>query len=623
MCGIAGWLRGPLRHLDFERLEAMNDSLIHRGPDGQGSHITESSGGYQIALGHRRLSIIDLETGAQPMQDEGGRITVVFNGEIYNFQDLREQLSDAGYPFRTSSDTEVLVNGYLHWGESLVEHLRGQFAFAIWDSVDENLFLARDRFGLKPLFLFERCGDIHFASEAKALFTLPNISPEIDLAAVQTYLRFRYVPGPNTLFKGVVKLPPGHAARWKSGVFETWQYYTPPDASARSPKPLPKDPIGGFLDILEESVRIRMVADVPYGAFLSGGIDSSAVVGLMSRHSEHPVQTFSVGFDDAEYSELGYAKQVAGIFECEHHELVVEPDDMIDHLQGLIRYRDAPVAEPSDIPIYLLAKEAGKSVKMVLTGEGADEFLGGYEKHLLEGVARWYRLLCPSPIHDWLVSPIIHSLPYGSHKAKTAISSVGLLDHKDRYPRWFGALSMRDLNRLSSLEKTRDVGDGVCFQNGAGNSLLRRLLHFDQSSWLPDNLLERGDRMSMAASIEGRLPFMDHRLAEYVSALPDNFRVRGRTTKWILRQAMQRLLPAEILNRPKVGFRVPVNDWFRGPLKDWIRELLLESGSKTTGYYHKKRLAKVIDDHTGGRHNHEKLLWTMLNLELVHREYSL
>lgn len=381
--------------------------------------------------------------------------------------------------------------------------------------------------------------------------------------------------------------------------------------------------MGVFLEKLEEAVSIRMVSDVPFGAFLSGGIDSSAVVGLMSRHSDLPVKTFSVGFDESEYSELRYAQTIAKQFHTEHHELTISQHHLMDELPALVRFRDAPVAEPSDIPIYLLSKEARKTVKMVLTGEGSDEFLGGYPKHVFERYVGFYQHI-PSILRSGLLEPLVHALPYKFRRIKTAIYNMGLEDWEERMARWFGAMSSKEREALVVFRPDN------CKQNAplsvmpsVANSPLRKILCFDQTSWLPDNLLERGDRMTMAASLEARMPFMDHKLAEFVSTLPDNMRVQGRTTKWVLREAMKRILPQEILDRPKVGFRVPVNEWFRGPMRDYLYDHLTGSSSCTSQYYNKEALDNILNDHVNGRQNHEKLLWCLLNLEIWHREYNM
>lgn len=622
MCGIAG-IAGPLTpSFDFSgTLRNMSTVISHRGPDDDGFLETVTRDNrYRIGLAHRRLSIIDLSTGHQPIGNEDGSIQIIFNGEIYNFHSLRDELIACGHRFATASDTETIVHAYEQWGERCVEYFRGMFAFAIWDARHERLFLARDRFGKKPLFLYEANGILLFASEIKSLLTFPGVDVEVEPVAVWDYLMYRYVPAPNTLFRGIRKLMPGCYAVWEKGNLIERQYYQPPDRQVYSETPLPADPVGAFLDKLDEAVNIRMISDVPFGAFLSGGIDSSAVVGLMSRHSTQPIKTFSVGFSESKYSELAYARTIADQFKTEHHELVVSQEHLIEHLPALVRFRDAPVAEPSDIPIYLLAKEARQTVKMVLTGEGADEFLGGYPKHVYERYVAWYQLIPGFARHN-ILEPLIQALPYRFRRAKTAIVNLGLERFEERMPRWFGALSEAERDDLVAMPRPHVLSNSIQFNTSPENSAMRRILYFDQTSWLPDNLLERGDRMTMAASLEARMPFMDHELAAFVSSLPDNFRVRGKITKWILREAMKRLLPPAILERPKVGFRVPVNEWFQGPMRDYLYEHLTGTASITRTYYQKNKLEKVLADHVAGRQNHEKLLWSLLNLEIWHRQY--
>lgn len=623
MCGIAGYV-SRRREVDVARsLAEMAEAIAHRGPDDEGFlHATTAGGAWRIGLAHRRLSIIDLSTGHQPLGNEDGTIQIVFNGEIYNFQGLREELISRGHRFATRSDTETIVHAYEEWGEDCVPHFRGMFALALWDAPRQRLFLARDRFGKKPLFLCESKGDLLFASEIKSLLAWPGVRPEVDAAAAWDYLAYRYVPAPATLFGGIRKLMPGCYAVWEGGRLVERRYYRPPDGDPPQPAPLPADPVGAFMERLEEAVRIRMVADVPFGAFLSGGIDSSAVVALMSRHSALPVTTFSVGFGESTYSELQYARVIAERFKTKHHELAVDPDHLMTHLPALIRFRDAPVAEPSDIPIYLLARQARQSVKMVLTGEGSDEILGGYPKHVFERHVRAYQRL-PGLLRNGLIEPLVGALTYRFRRAKTAIVNLGLERFEERMPRWFGALSERERAALVALPVPALQPGQVQFDTPPENTPLRRILYFDQTSWLPDNLLERGDRMTMAASLEARMPFMDHELAAFVSSLPDAYRVRGRATKWLLREGMKRVLPAAISDRPKVGFRVPVNEWFRTSMRDYLFDHLTGSDSRTRTYFRADALNRVLQEHISQRHNHEKLLWALLSLELWHREYGL
>jgi asparagine synthase (glutamine-hydrolysing) len=600
----------------------MLDALAHRGPDDQGTYYFQSrQARREVMLGHRRLAIIDPAGARQPMCDEKAGISLTFNGEIYNFRELRATLEKAGYAFTRESDTEVLLRAYQHWGTDVVEHLRGMFAFAISDAHAGRVVFARDRFGEKPLFMHQRGRNLYFASEIKALLRIPGICAAVDPDAVWEYLSYRYVPAPATLFRGIFKLMPGTIAVWKDGSLQQRRYWVSPDRQAAMPHLDRTDPVAGFLRTLGEAVERQMVSDVPFGAFLSGGLDSSTIVALMSRHNPH-VMTFSVGFRESGYSELPYAAQVARQFETRHHELQVSHQDVIGRLASLVSQRDAPVSEPSDVAIHLLSREAARSVKMVLTGEGSDEVLGGYPKHAAERACSSFQRI-PAVIRRRMLAPLTHALPYRFRRLKTAITNLNIEDWSERQARWFGALSHREREALLAWRPAstrRNVAPP--FDSDPGASPLRRILYFDQTSWLPDNLLERADRMTMGASLESRVPFLDHQVVTYVSSLPDNFRVRGRCGKWILREAARQLLPKRILTRPKVGFRVPVNEWFRGPMRDYLHDHLLSPASLTRAYFDTRCLDALVQEHLDGRQNHEKLLWTLLNLEIWHRRYA-
>ena len=647
MCGIAGFIGAAPHWVEpYSDLQRMARAIAHRGPDDEGLlYASVANGRLQVGLAHRRLSIIDLKTGQQPLGNEDGRVQIVFNGEIYNFQELRRDLQARGHVFRTASDTEVIVHAYEQWGEDCVARLRGMFAFAIWDARRERLMLARDRFGKKPLFLRDQDGVLLFASEIKSLLTWPGVRVQIDLNAVWDYLGYRYVPGPATLFAGIRKLPPGFYAVWRNGHLQETRYFTAPDGRPRVEEPVPRFPEREFLKRLDEAVAMRMVADVPFGAFLSGGIDSSTVVGLMSRHSEQPIKTFSVGFDDPENNELTYARQVAEHLATDHHELQIAPHQVMDELPALIGFRDAPVSEPSDVPLYLMAREARQHVKMVLTGEGADEILGGYPKHRFEPLGRYYRVL-PGALRHRLLEPLLDQLPFAFRRARTAIAALGLEQFDERMARWFGALSASEREHLVAFAPSgqalnlqlrhapaggvrsavnRSAGHSapaLQFDSAPDASPLRRMLYFDQTSWLPDNLLERGDRMTMAVGLEARMPFMDHELAAWVARLPDRYRVRGSTGKWLLREAARGLLPRQILERKKIGFRVPIDQWLRGPMRAFLLDHLAGTQSRTARYYQPAELQRVLDEHLGGRINHEKLLWSLLNFELWCRHFG-
>ncbi|MDR3451064.1 MAG: asparagine synthase (glutamine-hydrolyzing) [Alphaproteobacteria bacterium] len=625
MCGLAGWIDLKANNAEPAALTRMTDALAHRGPDGNGAfHATTRDGGYAIALGHRRLAIIDPKGGVQPMYSTDGQIALVFNGEIYNFQALRDELRAQGFVFSTNSDTEVLLNAWRAWGVDCLRRLRGMFSFALWDAGREILFLARDRFGKKPMFFHRNGARLLFASELKAILAYGVVAKQ-DKQSALDYLQYRYVPGPHTMFEGIEKLQPGRYALWQNGRITEGAFATPSDGDA--PPALPasayENPVQAFTQILDDSVRLRMISDVPFGAFLSGGLDSSSIVALMSRHSNLPINTFSVGFKETAFDETEYAQTIATQFKTNHHEWRMEADDVIKLLPEAIGFRDAPVAEPTDVAVMVLARVAAQSVKMVLTGEGSDEILAGYPKHKYEPLAALYQKLVPPFIHDHLVEPLVDALPTKFYRYRTLVHAFGLRDERERFPRWFGALSLKERDTLVTPGITpRSISD-FAFAPNTEISALRRCQYFDQTSWLPDNLLERGDRMTMEASIEARMPFMDHELAAFMSGLPDNMRIHNGVQKWLLREAMRDILPAEILHRRKIGFRVPVSLWFRTTLKDYVHENLLGPNSRTRDFYRRDALQRILDQHATGRVNHEKLIWALLSFELFQQKYGL
>jgi asparagine synthase (glutamine-hydrolysing) len=624
MCGIAGLVTGSAAD-QRTAMKNMLDRLAHRGPDGEGTFSAICDGGRRhMMLGHRRLAIIDVENGAQPMIARGGNLAIVFNGEIYNYVELRNELALLGYSFETGSDTEVLLRAYEQWGEDCVGRLRGMFAFAVWDGERDHLFLARDRFGKKPLYMYEDGDDFIFASEIKAILAVDGIRRRLEDDSVREFLLYRYVPAPNTLFKGIRKLAPGTTLVRRAGMSRERLYYRPHDGHA---KPIffmdKRQAVALFREKLEESIKIRMRSDVPFGAFLSGGLDSSTVVALMSRHSPIPINTFSVGFDGDESGELPFARIVARHFKTNHDEVTLTARNFADLVPEVVRALDAPISEPATVPLHALSLLASKRVKMVLSGEGADEFLGGYPKYLFEPFIPLGQGLLPRSLRAPVLRYLSDLLPYRFRRARILAANFALDDERQRFPRWFGALSQDEVADLA-----HPIPDGRCidarpFETDAGVSTLRRLQYFDQSSWLPDSLLERGDRVTMAASIEARMPFMDHELSEFISSLPDSFRVHGMTGKWILREAIKNDLPPEVLARPKAGFPMPLNRWIRGPMRDLVGDLLLDPGARTLDYIRRDPLADRLQEHFKGRRDHTKLLWTLLSFELFQREYSL
>ena len=579
MCGIFGWALSAANRQTGETLARITNLMAHRGPDGAGYSLSDTADGrFQIGLGHRRLSIIDIGGGHQPMSSADGRFTVTFNGEIYNYIELREELLALGHRFHTTSDTEVLIEAYRAWNVDAIRRFRGMFAFALWDAQTQELVLARDAFGKKPLFLAARPGVLLFASEIEPLVQFPGFDRTFNIEALGHYLLNRYVPGPATFFRAVEKLQPGHYAIWKAGSFSITRYFTPPFASTVPDVASFEEAVRLFETTFDEAVRIRMRSDAPFGAYLSGGIDSSAIVATMVKHSSVPVRTFSVGFREAEYSELDHARIVADQFGTDHQEMVVDPGAFMDDWQTAVLRRGAPVSEASDIPIFMLSKLASRSVKMVLTGEGSDELMGGYPKHRAEPWVSLYQRLMPGVFHEQLVSPLIKALPYGMRRVKVLALAAGERDLVNRMRIWFGGISIKEREAIMGREASLTPPDPYPFSSTL--SSLRQTLFFDQTSWLPDNLLERGDRMMMAGSIEGRMPFMDVELANVVARFPDRFLVGTKSGKLVLRASMQKLLPPQTLQRKKVGFRVPFGRWLRGAYRDFAYDMLDSEASQ-------------------------------------------
>jgi asparagine synthase (glutamine-hydrolysing) len=597
--------------------------MLHRGPDGSGYRLRETfDGRFQIGFGHRRLSIIDVGGGAQPMSSEDGRFTLIFNGEIYNYVELREELAAIGHRFRTSSDTEVLIEAYRAWQLEAVRRFRGMFAFALWDEIEQRLILARDAFGKKPLFLGELQGILLFGSEIEPLVRFPGFDRTLNSEAVGHYLLNRYVPGPSTFFRAIKKLQPGHYAVWQSGRLKTTRYFTPPFATTAPDIKSFDDAVRMFNEAFDEAVRLRMRSDAPFGAYLSGGIDSSAVVATMVKHSTEPVRTFSVGFQEAEYSELDHARVIADRFGTSHNELLVEADSFMEHWSTAVLRRGAPVSEASDVPILMLSELASSSVKMVLTGEGADELMGGYPKHQAEQWIGLYHWLIPQLLHERFVHPVVRSLPYGVRRLKILALAAGERDLVNRMRIWFGGLSVGQSESMLGGILSATPPDLFPYSSNLASSL-RRTLFFDQTSWLPDNLLERGDRMMMAGSIEGRMPFMDTVLAGVVARFPDRFLTGGRGGKAVLRAAMDKILPAEIVRRKKIGFRVPVGEWFKGPYREFLQDMLLSETSSAAQMMNGLTIRKLATEHLAGRQNNERVLWSLINLEIFLRTFRI
>lgn len=622
MCGIAGWIGLAQGEAT---LHAMTGRIRHRGPDGDGHVMLPLGDGISVALGHRRLSIIDLATGAQPMQSHDGRFTVVFNGEIYNYLEIRADLLAKGAVLRTSSDTEVILEAWRAWGADCLVRFRGMFAFALHDLTDNSVTLARDPFGKKPVFYSVlpsgRGEGIVFGSEITALLEYPAITAKLDHESTHDYLCWRYVPGPNTFFRGIQKLAPGSLIRWQNGTWRERRYWTPPEADGGGRMPVPADPVEGFLEIFDEAVRLRMRADVPIGAFLSSGLDSSSIVATLRHLGVPEIRTFSVGFRGDAGAELPAAAETARLLDTIHTPVELDVDQMLGLLPMLSRHRGAPMGETADMPIYMMSMEAARHVKVVLSGEGADELFAGYPKHMAEA---YFGRFAPSGLAALAGQAMMASaalMPGMARRIGIAGNALSVRDFDERMVRWFGAISPAERSRMWTGPACMRSVDRMPFTAAANASPLRRVLHFDQTSWLPDNLLERMDSMTMAASIEARAPFMDIRLAEYAASLSEHWRINGRTTKHIVRRALRPRLPAAVLRRPKNGFRMPVAGWFRGQLRAQFHDLLLGPNAVTRDFIDRRVLLRYSEEHASGIRDHSKTLWSLFALETFLQEF--
>ena len=623
MCGLFGWIVGSDRCPGLDTLVRLTDLMAHRGPDGTGYELRHTRDNrFSIGLGHRRLSIIDATPGgAQPMWNAAGTKCLIFNGEIYNYVELRRELEARGRHFVSASDTEVLLAALDEWGKEAIGRFRGMFAFAVYDTRDDTILIARDPFGKKPLFVGTQGGDIFFASEIEPITRAPRFERTFNWRALEGYLLDRYVPGPETFFTGVTKLQPGCLMQWQAGRITVERYYNPPFATVVPDLTDYAEAVRLFDATLDDAVRVRMRSDAPFGAFLSGGLDSSALVAYMQRHASERVRTFSVGFEEQAYSELQYSRLVADRLDTDHSDVVVSARMFFDDWDDAILRRGAPVSEASDIPLMILSKAASSGVKMVLTGEGADELLAGYPKHMAERYAAAYQRLVPAAVHNVVLRPAVDRMPFGMHRIKVLMRALEQRNPADRFRFWFGGLSAQERDQLLGRKIAGTTGDAFPFSIAIGSNL-RRSQFFDQTSWLPDNSLERADRMMMAGSIEGRMPFMDTELAALVARMPDNFLIRAARTKAVLRDAVADRIPRQILARRKIGFRVPIGAWFRGAYAHVVRDLLTSDRSSVRHMLNQAFIERMVDDHVEGRVNHERVLWSLCNLEQFLRVYK-
>lgn len=627
VCGITGYCSPTVSSPASPSLEAMSDALRHRGPDDGGAWVTPD---FRVGLAMRRLSIIDVQGGRQPVFNEDGSVAIVFNGEIYNFQEIRQGLEARGHHFATRSDTETIVHLYEEEGVDCVRRLRGMFAFALWDARRERLLLARDRFGKKPLFYMERGGGLVWASELQALKTLPGFDGELDPEALDLYLSLQYIPSPRTIYKHVRKLPPAHRLIWEKGSIRVDRYW---DLPVGQP-PLVMDPEEARAEIrrkLTEAVRLRMISEVPLGAFLSGGIDSSVIVGLMSSLSEKPVKTFSIGFDHEEFTELHHARTVADRFGTDHTEFVVHPE-MAEVLPLLAKHYGEPFADASALPTYYVARETRRHVTVALNGDGGDENFAGYLRHVAAGAAQRARWVPDAIWRAGLGALSLAGDRRGSKgwvwRARRFMESAGEHDEAARHL-GFVCFFPEDLKRrLYTDEFAHRVGAGAAlgylrnaFDRASHEDAVNRTLYTDFSTYLPECLMTKVDIATMAVSLEGRSPLLDHEFAEFVFRLPGRWKLRGLSgTKWIFKEAFKDLLPPSILNREKMGFGIPLGPWFRGGvLHDLFQETVLSAEALQRGYFRPDVLRSLWEEHQSGRRDHGYRLWALLMLEMWHR----
>ncbi|MGB7295794.1 MAG: asparagine synthase (glutamine-hydrolyzing) [Candidatus Aminicenantales bacterium] len=631
MCGICGIASPPAaEQVDRSLLEAMCRTITHRGPDDEGVYA-----GKTVGLGVRRLSIIDLEGGHQPLANEDRSIWVAHNGEVYNFPELRRELISRGHRFSTRTDTETIVHSYEQWGEEFVHRLRGMFAFALWDEKEKRLLLVRDRLGVKPLYytLLDD-GTLVFGSELKAVLVHPRVRRNIEPQALDFFLTLEYVPSPLSILKNIHKLPAGHSLAYKDGRIEVKEYWDI-RASAEAGSDLSRRRLPEIMDqlyaLLQEAVKLRLVSDVPLGAFLSGGIDSSTIVGLMRELGASPLKTFSIGFEETSYNELPYARRTAERFATEHEEFTIEPR-ALELTEKLVRHLDEPFGDFSIFPTYLVSKMARPHVKVILSGDGGDEVFGGYEHYQAQKIATWP----PIRLSGRLASPLINRLPPAAKKKGAWNKLQRFLqgfEHasENRHLRWMMFLSRKEKNRLYSAGfRERLGGVDEIFHVSPFREVFEKLpafdrttgeLYLDLKTYLADDIMVKVDRMSMATSLEAREPLLDHKLVEFVFGLEGRLKLHGLTTKWIFKKTMERLLPSENIHRPKEGFSIPIKHWLRQELRELMLDHLSERRIREAGFFNPEAVQKMISAHLAGRKNFSHQLWALLVFDIWRKSY--
>ena len=619
MCGICGYIA---ENIDRDILLRMCRTILHRGPDDNGYFIDKT-----VGLAMQRLSIIDLESGKQPIYNEDKTICVVFNGEIYNYLELRTQLEKKGHKFSTCTDTEVIIHLYEDLKEECLEQLNGMFAFALWDKNEEKLFLARDRVGKKPLHYAQFDNVFLFGSEIKSILRHPAAYRQLDPVSLRKYLMYEYVPAPYTLYSNIKKLLPAHYLIYKNGEVKIKRYWDVSLAEPHTSFRKESECIDDICALLRASIERRLRSDVPLGVFLSGGIDSSSIVAIMSEFlGGNNVRTFSIGFQEPSFDELAYARQVAEYYRTNHHEQIFSLKDALAILPEIINYMDEPMADPSLLPTYILSKFTKKYVKVALGGDGGDELFGGYPTLLAHNLMDIYTA-CPNFLRSYVVEPIVNCLPVSTKnmsfdfKAKRFIKGVPF-PHEQRHYAWLGAFTPLELNELFTDEFKQCLKEPDLYADAYkqletchAENTINKMLYLDMKMYLQDDILVKVDRASMANSLEVRSPLLDHTLVEYVAGLPPELKLHNLTSKYIFKKAVKSLLPKSIIKRPKKGFGIPVAKWLKEDLKEIIMEILSPERIKRTGIFNPEYVRKLIRDHIAGRVDNRKQLWTLLMFE--------
>lgn len=622
MCGICGIVNLHQEHsVEYNDIKRMCDVMIHRGPDDEGIQLDGN-----VGIGMRRLSIVDLVTGHQPIANEDGSIWIVCNGEIYNHLSLRSDLEKRGHIFRTKSDVESILHAYEEYGEESFQKLNGMFAFIIWDKNKKLFLLVRDRIGIKPLYYYLDKKRFVCASELKSVLQVDNVQRRVDLQAIDNFLTFEYIPAPFTIFKDIKKLLPGHSLTLRNGTIEIKRYW---DITYKACESTEYEIKQHIRELLQDSVKIRLMSDVPLGVFLSGGIDSSILVALMTHVMDQPVKTFSIGFEDSTYNELEYARIIAKKFNTEHHEFIIKPD-AVELTEKLIGFLDEPLGDFSIFPTYLVSKMARDYVTVVLSGDGGDELFAGYDTYIADKIATYYCKL-PGFIKNDLMKKVFGSIPPSSKKKGLINRSKRFIEGTRlpkslRHARWMSFLQPAEKNVLyaDSMKRNLVKGDPYkfiyhYFNEAAFNNShdeLNQQLYVDLKTYLVDNILVKVDRMSMAASLEARVPFLDYRFIELISCIPGDLKLKGIKTKWILKQSMLDILPKKILFRGKEGFSIPIKNWLQNELKPMMTDVLSPDRIKREGYFNPEYIERLKNEHLKGIENHSHRIWALMMFEM-------